>query len=316
MAFDVLRCSVGMKRDNRVLMTDRTTPIGEGLSREQRYLAKSVLAMFPRSWQRARRRIVVLCYHSVHPTNAFASATPEQFDEQMGWLKEHCDVIPLGEALDRAAERRDSPSKPAVSITFDDGYDDNFVFALPVLMRYGIKASFYVTTGFIDRDPEVVDRMRRMRGMAVSALRWEQLAEMRRGGMAVGSHTITHPNLAELAPGAVRVELRDSKRALEDHLGEEIDSIAYPYGIPGRHVTDQTIASAREAGFRTGVSILYRDIRQRDDALNIPRIAVKNNSLQLLKAKIVGSLDVIGRWQEYKARGTIAADDDGGTKTR
>ena len=315
MAFDVLRCSVGMKRDNRVLMTDRTTPIGEGLSREQRYLAKSVLAMFPRSWQRARRRIVVLCYHSVHPTNAFASATPEQFDEQMGWLKEHCDVIPLGEALDRVAERRDSPSKPAVSITFDDGYDDNFVFALPVLMRYGIKASFYVTTGFIDRDPEVVDRMRRMRGMAVSALRWEQLAEMRRGGMAVGSHTITHPNLAELAPGAVRAELRDSKRALEDHLGEEIDSIAYPYGIPGRHVTDQTIASAREAGFRTGVSILYRDIRQRDDALNIPRIAVKNNSLQLLKAKIVGSLDVIGRWQEYKARGTIAADDDGGTKT-
>lgn len=297
-------------------MTDRTTQIEEGLSREQRYLAKSVLAMFPRSWQRARRRIVVLCYHSVHPTNAFASATPEQFDEQMGWLKEHCDLIPLGEALGRAAGRRDSPSKPAVSITFDDGYDDNFVFALPVLMRYGIKASFYVTTGFIDRDPEVMDRMRRMRGMAVSALSWKQLAEMRQAGMDVGSHTIKHPNLAELEPGAVGVELRDSKRSIEDRLGEEIDSVAYPFGIPGRHITDQTVAVAREAGFRTGVSILYRDVRQHDDALTIPRIAVKNNTLQLVKAKIIGSLDVIGRWQEYRARGTIAAGGDGGTKTR
>ena len=297
-------------------MTDGTIPIGEGLSREQRYLAKSVLALFPRSWERARRRIVVLCYHSVHPTNAFASATPEQFDEQMGWLKEHCDVIPLGEALDRAAGRRDSPSKPAVSITFDDGYDDNFVFALPVLMRHGIKASFYVTTGFIDRDPEVVDRMRRMRGMPVSALSWKQLAEMRQAGMDVGSHTMTHPNLAQLAPGAVRAELRDSKRSLEDHLGAEIDSVAYPFGIPGRHITDQTIASAREAGFRTGATILYRDVRKHDDALTIPRIAVKNNTLQLVQAKIVGSLDVIGRWQEYRARGAINAENDGGTKTR
>jgi peptidoglycan/xylan/chitin deacetylase (PgdA/CDA1 family) len=296
-----------------VLMTGSSTPIGEGLSREQRYLAKSVLAMFPRSWQRARRRIVVLCYHSVHPTNAFASATPEQFDEQMRWLKEHCDVIPLSEALDRAAGRRDSLSEPSVTITFDDGYDDNFVFALPVLIRYGIKASFYVTTGFIDRDPEVVDRMRRMRGMAVSALSWKQLAEMGQAGMDVGSHTITHRNLAELEPGAVRAELRDSKRSLEDHLSEEIDSVAYPFGIPGRHVTDQTIAVARESGYRTGTSILYRDVRQHDDVLNIPRIAVKNNTLQLLKAKIVGSLDVIGRWQEYKARGTIPAEDDGGT---
>jgi peptidoglycan/xylan/chitin deacetylase (PgdA/CDA1 family) len=177
-------------------------------------------------------------------------------------------------------------------------------------MRYGIKASFYVTTGFIDGDPEVIDTVRRMRGMAVRALSWKQLVEMRQAGMEIGSHTITHPNLAELGPGAVRVELRDSRRVLEDHLGEEIESVAYPFGIPGRHFTGQTIMEARDAGYRTGTSILYRDLRRHDHALNIPRIAVKNNTLQLLRAKIEGSLDVIGRWQEYRARGAFSVGGD------
>ena len=57
-------------------MRDAASAMGHGPSREQRYLLKSALGRFPRSWQHARRRIVILCPHSVHPTNAFASATP------------------------------------------------------------------------------------------------------------------------------------------------------------------------------------------------------------------------------------------------
>ena len=292
--------------------------VAQGPSRERRYLMKSALSRLPRSWPSARRRIVVLCYHSVHPTNAFASATPQQFHEQMGWLKEHCDVIPLREALDRAGVEPDSPSKPAVSITFDDGYDDNFFHAFPVLERHGIEASFYVTTGFIDRDPDVVERMRRMRGMAVNALSWSQLAEMRQAGMSVGSHTISHRNLAELSDDAARAELEDSRRILEDRLGEAIDSIAYPFGIPGRHITESTLSVARRAGYTSGTAILYRDVRHGDDALCIPRIAVKANSLQVLRAKIAGNLDVIGRWQEYRARRFVRperSDGEGPTVT-
>lgn len=63
-----------------------------------------------------------------------------------------------------------------------------------------------------------------------------------------------------------------------------------------------------------GVSILYRDVRPDDHALNIPRIYEKNNTIQLLRAKIVGGLDVIGRWQEYRARGTFPVDDDAVTE--
>jgi peptidoglycan/xylan/chitin deacetylase (PgdA/CDA1 family) len=276
--------------------------VAQGPSRERRYLMKSALSRLPRSWQNASRRIVVLCYHSVHPANAFASATPRQFDEQMAWLNEHCDVISLREAIDRATGDDRLASKPTVSITFDDGYDDNFFHAFPALERHGIEASFYVTTGFLDRDPDVVDRMRRMRGMAVNALSWSQLTEMRQAGMTVGSHTISHRNLAKLGDDAARAELRDSRHILEDRLGEEIDTLAYPFGIPGRHLGDSTLSLARDAGYKFGMAVLYRDVRRDDHALCIPRIAVKANSVHMLKAKIAGSLDILGRWQEYRAR--------------
>jgi peptidoglycan/xylan/chitin deacetylase (PgdA/CDA1 family) len=282
-----------------------------GLSREQRYMAKSILAALPRAWRRASGRIVVLCYHSVHPTNAFASATPRQFDEQVRWIRDHCEVVPLPDALDRARRPRSGSSIPVVSVTFDDGYEDNVVHALPVLVRYGITASFFVTTGFVDRDPAVMDHMRRMRGMVVSPMTWKQLSEMREAGMGIGSHTATHPNLAELADDALLVELRDSRRTLEDRLGAQVDSVAYPYGIPGRHVTARTVEMARRCGYRTGMSILYRDVRQHDEPLNIPRIAVKNNSLQVLRGKIAGSLDVIGRRQERAAAAAFSDDGSG-----
>jgi peptidoglycan/xylan/chitin deacetylase (PgdA/CDA1 family) len=240
--------------------------------------------------------VVVLCYHSVHPTYEFASATPAQFDEQVGWLRDHCEIIRLSEVLDRIKQPRAS-SRPTVAITFDDGYEDNFFHALPVLLRHGVKASFFLTTGLIDRVPSALDHMRRIRKMDVSGLTWEQVSEIRQAGMQIGSHTVTHANLTKLDDQTARMELTDSKHVIEDHLGEEVSSLAYPFGLPGRDVTDRTIALALGAGYETAVSILYRSVQESDHAMSIPRIAVKNNSMKMLRGKVVGSLDIIGRWQ-------------------
>lgn len=274
-----------------------------GLLREGNYLAKSILATLPRSWEGAHERVVVLCYHSVHPTYKFASATPAQFDKHVRWLKDHCDIISLSEVLDKVSTPNRYDSGPRVAITFDDGYEDNFFNALPILVRHGVKASFFLATGFIDRNPKVMDRMRRMRRADVTGLTWEQVSSIDQAGMQIGSHTVTHANLAELNEKSAWIELSDSKRVIEDHLGKEVVSLAYPYGLPGRHITTKTIALARRAEFTTAVSIRYRNVRVSDQALIIPRIAVKNNSLHLLRAKIAGNLDVIGLWQAQTRRG-------------
>jgi peptidoglycan/xylan/chitin deacetylase (PgdA/CDA1 family) len=146
--------------------------------------------------------------------------------------------------------------------------------------------------------------MRRLRKTPVEPLPWDHVLEMHQAGMEIGSHAATHRNLAELPASDVTRELRDSKHTLEDRLGHEVPSLAYPFGIPGRHVTEQTASLAKASGYRIGASILYREVRPGDDPLGIPRFAVKNNGRLVLRGKVVGNLDVIGRRQERAATGS------------
>jgi len=91
----------------------------------------------------ASSRVVVLCYHSVHATDPTASATPELFGRHLRWLREHCEVTPFRRVMDVVHDR--PASRPAVAITFDDGYADNFECAFPVLNQYGLSATFFLT---------------------------------------------------------------------------------------------------------------------------------------------------------------------------
>jgi len=96
--------------------------------------------------------LLVLNYHRIGEASSSPldsgvfSATQEQFDRQLAWLKRHADVIGLDD-LDSVASG--APGR-SVLITFDDGYLDNFQLALPVLERHGVPATFFITTGFID----------------------------------------------------------------------------------------------------------------------------------------------------------------------
>jgi len=83
----------------------------------------------------ADRRRVILCYHSVHATTPFASVSPAVFADHLDWLTDNCDVVPLVDIRDGAAQSQ----RPRVAITFDDGYLDNFVHAFPMLARAGCR---------------------------------------------------------------------------------------------------------------------------------------------------------------------------------
>lgn len=71
-----------------------------------------------------------------------------RFDQSMSWISEWFTVLPLGEAVTRLS-RGNLPAR-AASITFDDGYADNYLHALPILQRHGLKATFFISTGFLD----------------------------------------------------------------------------------------------------------------------------------------------------------------------
>jgi peptidoglycan/xylan/chitin deacetylase (PgdA/CDA1 family) len=93
----------------------------------------------------------ILIYHRVlaEPDMLFPEEVDaRRFEQHLRLLQRWFQVLPLGEAVRRLAERR-LPGR-AACITFDDGYADNAEVALPILQRYGIPATFFVTSGFID----------------------------------------------------------------------------------------------------------------------------------------------------------------------
>jgi peptidoglycan/xylan/chitin deacetylase (PgdA/CDA1 family) len=263
-------------------------------------MAKWALSHLPAWGKHPSNRVVVLCYHSVHAHTHWASATPRLFEEQIAWLLENCEVIPLASVQQQALNP--NLKRPSVAITFDDGYSDNFQYALPILLRYGIQATFFVTTGLVEGNPEVVERIRNVWNASaeeISALTWSQIIEMRDAGMGIGSHTVSHRNLARVGDDAALRELSRAKDSLEDHLGDQVVSVAYPFGIPKRHISDKTLEIARFVGYEIGVAVLFRSVRSSDLPLAIPRLSVTGDSLQMLRAKVIGKLDFVGLWQEH-----------------
>jgi peptidoglycan/xylan/chitin deacetylase (PgdA/CDA1 family) len=263
-------------------------------------VAQSALASIPSFSNHANRRVFVLCYHSIHPVNQHASATPELFDDHVRWLTMHCDVVPFGDVLEHV--RRGGGNKPTVAITFDDGYTDNYTEALPILLRYRVPATFFVTTGLIDGDPRVIGRLQRLWDAApheISGLSWDQILEMREAGMEIGAHTRSHPNLEHISEDAGMEELSVSKQVLEDRLGQRVTALAYPFGVPRRHFSHRTIKLASSCGYERAAAVLYRRVRITDHALAIPRLAVTGDSIEMLRAKALGKLDFVGLWQEH-----------------
>jgi peptidoglycan/xylan/chitin deacetylase (PgdA/CDA1 family) len=112
-------------------------------------------------------------------------------------------------------------------ITFDDGYQSVYSEAFPLLQRYGMSATVFLTVGEKGM-ATAAGRLPSLSGH--SMLSWHEIREMQRWGIVFGSHTLTHPDLARLPLGQVEAEMSDSKAIIEDALSVSVTCFAYPYG--------------------------------------------------------------------------------------
>lgn len=246
-----------------------------------------------------RPRTVVLLYHSVHPSLPFASVSPGAFDEHLGWLRERCRVVPFDRVLDQAPAADDG--RPVVAVTFDDGYADNHATALPLLLRHGVPATFFVSSGLVERDPAVLERLRRLQGAGpgdVRPMSWGQVAELRASGMEIGGHTYGHADLGATSMRDARRELVRDRDLLGERLGREVTSFAYPFGKPRHHFGPATMELVAACGYRRAAAVLYRAVRPGDSPFAVPRFAVTEDSLRMLRGMVLGRLDLVGTWHE------------------
>lgn len=210
-------------------------------------------------------------------------------------------VVPLAEIGERVRRRLSVDGLAA--ITFDDAYRGVLAFALPLLARRGLPSTLFVVSeaacapapfwwDLLGTGAEVPATMREtaldeLRGDQRAVLErwavpadgvppalypatWREVRAVARDGVSIGSHTVTHRNLAALDPAAAREELERSRAEIGAALGAPPSEIAYPYGL----MTPAVVEAARDAGYAVGVSMRFARAARRDDPLALPRINV------------------------------------------
>ena len=169
----------------------------------------------------------ILTFHAVDDHPSIISFSPRLFERGMARLHDNgyrtLSLMEVVECLDRGI----SFPKYSFAITFDDGYQSVYDHAFPVLQRYGLSATVFLTVGKnrngaeSDRVPSMCER---------DMLSWREIREMHGYGLEFGAHTLTHPDLTRLPSNQVEYEIRDSKAVIEEALGVPVPSFAYPYG--------------------------------------------------------------------------------------
>jgi peptidoglycan/xylan/chitin deacetylase (PgdA/CDA1 family) len=284
-----------------------------------------------RSFHDRQKTLTILAYHRVLPTDALESypfdrelisATPAQFESQMLYLRRHMHPVPLSAVL---AHLEGSSVLPpaAVAVTFDDGFADTYRYAFPILKRYAIPATVFLTTGYVDsgepfwfelvafltfrvnpgvlviedirgltrafpsgnshqertqslrqlheilkelpnsRRAENIERWSRHFASLIAygalghsrPINWEQVREMAAAHIEFGSHTVTHPNLTQLADETLDRELAESKRVIEERLQHSVNLFAYPIGTASAF-NPRVIEATRRNGFQLAATYI------------------------------------------------------------
>lgn len=202
--------------------------------------------------------------------------SPTRFEEHLKLLKGKYRVIPLSE-LSLKLVSGDIQGNEA-AITFDDGYHDNLTEALPLLEKYNLPATIFVTTKMLgkkadfswDREYQEKDKASFLSEDEIKLLSDHPLIE-------IGGHTESHPNLLDLTPEEQRKEILENKETLERITGKNIKSFAYPFGgiFNFDSMTQKIVA---ESGFDFAYSNNQRLATPSQNHFNIPRINIQENS--------------------------------------
>ncbi len=170
--------------------------------------------------------VCVLTYHSIDDSGSAVSISPEEFAAHMEVLAQlNVHVVPLGEIVGEAQQA--VRERPAVAITFDDGFSSVMERAVPVLQRHGFDATVFVVTDYCGRTNRWPSQQV---PLDFPLMTWDQLRVARRCGLELAAHTRTHPYLTLLSSSEVEAEMAESRSRLEEEIGAPVRAFAYPYG--------------------------------------------------------------------------------------
>jgi peptidoglycan/xylan/chitin deacetylase (PgdA/CDA1 family) len=237
------------------------------------------------NWWRPRKEgLPILMYHKVGNPPADSKlkklwVSVPMFRKQMTYLKDNgYHPITFYDLYDFWDGKKALPPRP-ILITFDDGYQNNFTEAFPVLKELGFPATLFVVVQTVGWDNSWHDPKTETR---IPMISWDQLKELRAAGWEIGSHTMNHHHLPSIQKKEVAIEMEKSRRVIGEFLNEVPPTFAYPYGagedVP--FIREQ----AKAAGYRVAVGVhagKWNVEEMKQSPFNLPRVFVRGGETML-----------------------------------
>ncbi|HVC94130.1 MAG TPA: polysaccharide deacetylase family protein [Pirellulales bacterium] len=244
-----------------------------------------------------RAPVIVLFYHRIADEDPNDwTCRYDMFARQMRWLKRHCDMVSLAEAQRRI---RRGNHRPAVSITFDDGYAENCDRAVPLLLAERIPCTYFVTVRNVFEGLAFPHDVARGKPRSPNTL--DQLRAMAEAGIEIAAHTRTHADLGAIADlDHIYDEVVAAGEELQSAIGRPVRYFAFPYG---RHANlhPSAFQAAYEAGY-DGVCSAYGGYNfPGDDDFHLQRIHAGDDLLRMANWVTVDPRKLrVPRYDDYR----------------
>lgn len=215
-------------------------------------------------------QVLVLLYHHLEPDAAGengAIIAVAEFDQQMAWLQEQGYTgITTGELGSWLAGEGTLPAKP-VLITFDDGYESNYVYAFPILQQYRMKATIFMISGLAGQTEG-----------DLSYLTWAQMQEMERSGLVEiqahthdGHHLVgTTPALQVWDAGQMEADLEALRQGFAAAGLSAPSAFAYPFGASSA----VALAALPKAAIDLAFTVKPGFVSRTHPPLTLPRLVI------------------------------------------
>jgi len=216
--------------------------------------------------------VPVLFYHHVEPLQEAAKQGHAQltvdsavFDSQMAYLVQSGYTSYSAEELVTALKSHTPLPQKSIVITFDDGYDDAYTYAFPILKKHHLKGNFMIPTGLVGK---------------LDYMTWEQLQDMKKdSSMSIYNHTVSHASLGGEGREKVLYEIAYANQQLSDHLGMKSTIFTYPYGS----FSDVVMQVLSETGFTAAFTTLPGEVQCDTTLMQLHRTRIGNSPLSFYK---------------------------------
>lgn len=237
-----------------------------------KYLIWTILIFFSFNSKSDEKTIIVLMYHRFnHPEYSDTSISKEKFEKQIKFLiNQKIEILPLTDLLKYFEDQKDLPKK-SVFITIDDAYKSFYQHAFPLLKKYKLPFSIFVSSKYISDDKKT------------DFMSWEMLKEITNNKGLVLNHSKSHKSFLDLEINELQKEVIENQIIINERLGQQPMIFSYPYGESSIEVETKI----KEFGYKIAFSQHSSPISNNNNRLRLPRYSLNEQYGSMDRFKMI-----------------------------